>query len=75
MKTRFSTRELSQRLGITHQYVKYILSGERVPSARMAEQLEKVTGVKREAWVWPEKYANPYVIAYAEHKKERRNAS
>ena len=72
METRFSTRELAQMLGVSHQHILYILRGERKPSPAMAERLETVTGIRREAWIWPEKYGNAYVEA---HEQERRNAS
>lgn len=37
------------------------LNGVRGISADMASALENVTGVKAEAWVFPDKYKNPYL--------------
>lgn len=69
METKLSRTELARKIGVTYQYISYILKRERIPSPGMAEQLEKATGIKREAWVWPEKYGNPYI----ESKEGRKN--
>jgi plasmid maintenance system antidote protein VapI len=37
------------------------LSGVRGISPTVAYELEKATGIKAEAWIFPEKYRNPYL--------------
>ncbi len=73
METRLSRSELARKIGVTYQYISYITKGERVPSPGMAEQLEKATGVRREAWVWPAKYGNPYIVGSKSEKEGRKN--
>jgi transcriptional regulator with XRE-family HTH domain len=71
METKLSRTELARKIGVTYQYISYITKRERTPSPGMAEQLERATGVKREAWVWPDKYENPYIDAKKGRKDER----
>lgn len=71
METRLSQKELARKIGVTQQYISFITNGKRTPSPGMAAQLEKATGIKREAWVWPAKYGNPYIQKNQAEKEGR----
>jgi len=53
--------EIARRARISHVSLSYIVRGQRSISRKMAEDLEAVTTVSREAWMWPERWFNPYV--------------
>lgn len=53
--------QLSQSLGISIIYLRKLRYGERKPTKRVAEALERVTGIDRRAWLWPEEFHNPYL--------------
>ena len=54
-------KELAQKVKITPRMALYILQGKQRPSAKLAVLLEQETGTSREAWMWPERYHNPYI--------------
>lgn len=47
--------------GCSQTYIHYVFNGDRIPSTKMAKRLEQITGVCREAWLWPERHYNPYI--------------
>lgn len=53
--------ELARAARLSTVTVHYLFKGERRPSAKSAEDLEVVTGIAREAWMWPERWCNPYI--------------
>lgn len=53
--------EIAVAADITPVMVYYILNGDRTPSEKLATKLESLTGVCREAWMWPTRHFNPYV--------------
>jgi len=54
---------LARQLGITPRHMSNILNGRSTPSPKLAERLEAQLGVSAAAWLWPQKYGNPYVQA------------
>ena len=72
---------LSKVLGISLRHMNDIIKGRRKPSYDLAKKLEKVTGINRQAWVWPDDFPNPLIHAPELHsqnppndvKKEGRN--
>lgn len=54
-------KEIAKKTGKTLRMIDYIINGERRPSANLAKKLEKLTGVPRSAWLWPQEYPNPYI--------------
>ena len=56
-----SQREIAERSGRSPATIHYIINGDREPSKKMAEDLERATCVSRFAWVWPEYVYNPYI--------------
>jgi len=53
--------EIANATGFAQSYIHYVLKGDRVPSVDNAIKLEKVTGICREGWVFPERHWNPYI--------------
>jgi len=51
-------RELAKKCGVTSTMISCIARGTRRPSPELAKRLEDATGVKREAWIWPNRYNN-----------------
>jgi transcriptional regulator with XRE-family HTH domain len=51
--------EIAKAAGITRQHIDYIFAGKRRPSAELATELERITGIDRRAWLWPEEFQNP----------------
>ena len=60
-KVLMTQREIADKVEHSQSHIHYILKGDRTPSLIMAEDLEKATGICREAWIWPERHFNPYV--------------
>jgi len=58
LMTQSNIAELS---GCTQPAISKIINGDRVPSLQMANDLEKATGICREAWLYPERHWNPYI--------------
>lgn len=56
-----SQYEIAKDTGISQTAVHYILNGDRSPSPKTAKNLERATGICREAWIWPERHWNPYI--------------
>jgi transcriptional regulator with XRE-family HTH domain len=71
METRLSQQELARKVGVTQQYISCITNGKRTPSAAVAALLEQATGVRREAWIWPHLFWNPYIVGSG--KEGRKN--
>lgn len=53
-------KEMAKAAGCTQAAISQYLKGDRVPSVKRAEHLEKATGICREAWLWPDRHWNPY---------------
>lgn len=53
--------ELAKSLNKTKRHIYYIMAGRRTASLEFAKELEKVTGVPRLSWLYPDEYHNPYV--------------
>ncbi len=63
-------KELAKKCGCSKAMMYYIIAGTRAPSRKLATRFELVTGVKREAWIWPEHYKNFWI---EEVKKNGKN--
>jgi hypothetical protein len=50
---------LARQVNITRQHLDFILAGKRRPGANLAARLEKMTGVPRLSWLYPDEYPNP----------------
>jgi transcriptional regulator with XRE-family HTH domain len=61
MKTQLTRREIAMQTGCTRQFIDFICIGKRRPSPQLAAVLEKVTGIDRLAWLYPDEHENPYV--------------
>lgn len=55
-------KEIAEETGTTRQHIDFILSGKRRPSADLAVELERVTGIDRRAWLYPDEYPNPLIM-------------
>lgn len=53
--------DIARRARVSPISVNYICKGVRPAGRKMAEDLEIVTGIAREAWMWPHRWFNPYV--------------
>jgi transcriptional regulator with XRE-family HTH domain len=53
--------EIAEKMKVSRCAAFRWLNGERSPTPKNAERLEKITGVPTMAWLFPEKYPNPYV--------------
>ena len=55
-------REIAEASGYSQQFISKIINGDSRPHPDTAEELEKATGICREAWLWPEeRHWNPYI--------------
>jgi len=68
MKTRIqsnhkkmSLSELSKVSGVAVSILSRYLNRKRGLSPMSARALERVTGIDRRAWLWPEEFHNPYL--------------
>jgi len=52
--------QLAEIMGKPPATIHRWLNGKRGISPEIALELESVTGVKAEAWIFPNKYKNPY---------------
>ena len=52
---------IAEAAGITRQHLDFILSGKRRPGADLAKRLEKLTGIPRMCWLYPDEYPNPMI--------------
>jgi hypothetical protein len=52
---------LSVETGKSANYIKFILNGTRRPGPALAAKLEKLTGVPRMSWLYPDEYPNPLI--------------
>lgn len=48
--------ELARQANVSYHTIQKILKGRRRAGSKLAEHLEKITGVEAFCWVWPEKY-------------------
>jgi plasmid maintenance system antidote protein VapI len=53
--------KLARRVGISLRHMNDIIRGRRKPSYGLAKKFEDATGIKRQAWIWPEDFANPLI--------------
>lgn len=61
LRITMKVKDLVSKIEISARHIHYILSGERKASASLALQLEKITGIDRRAWLWPEEFHNPMI--------------
>ena len=61
LKCLMTQSEIAKASGRSQSSIHYILNGDRTPSIKMALSLESVTGICREAWLFPERHWNPYI--------------
>lgn len=55
-------REIAEASGYSQQFISKIINGDSRPHPDTAVELEKATGICREAWLWPEeRHWNPYI--------------
>lgn len=55
-------REIAEASGYSQQFISKIINGDSRPHPDTAEELEKATGICREAWLWPDdRHWNPYI--------------
>ena len=54
-------KQIAELSGCTQSYISKIINGDRVPTIKMALDLESATGICREAWLYPERHWNPYI--------------
>jgi len=53
--------ELARKINVTPACISAIFRRERRPSAELAIQLEKATGIDRRAWLYPDEFHNPMI--------------
>lgn len=61
--------ELAEATGLSREYLRLVIYGWKIPSPSTAVKLEKVTGVERLAWLFPDEYDNP--LLYRRKSKNR----
>lgn len=55
-------QQIAEKAGCSRQHIDFILAGKRRPSKDLSERLEEVTGIKAEAWIFPDRHRNPYFV-------------
>lgn len=63
---------LAEQIGVTRQAVHSWVTRERLISTKRAVQLEKLTGIPRESWAWPEKFGNEWLERWQKITEYRR---
>ncbi|MBW1996402.1 MAG: helix-turn-helix transcriptional regulator [Deltaproteobacteria bacterium] len=58
---KMGVRAIARKAKVSPAMVSMIIRRRRNPSKRMAERLERATGVPCYAWMWPDLHDNPYV--------------
>ena len=54
-------QEIAKSVGISKKHAEFILSRKRRPSPEVAVSLEKLTGIERRAWLWPDEFQNDLI--------------
>jgi len=49
-------KDIAEKVGISPTHISDIIHGRKRPSPDLALKLEKVTGVSRLAWLYPDEY-------------------
>jgi len=52
--------ELAIKVRITRKHIGCIKTGDRNVGKSLAVRLEKITGISRTKWMWPERYGKPW---------------
>jgi plasmid maintenance system antidote protein VapI len=65
-------KELSDLAVISQSHARYILSGKRHASRKLAKRLEEKTGVRAEAWVFPEVFYNPHLTPGIREREQKK---
>lgn len=50
---------LARKIGITPRHMNDIIRQRKKPSRALSEKLEAETGIRAEAWLFPDKHPNP----------------
>ncbi len=61
MERPMTRREIARKTGLTRQHIDFIMTRKRQPSPKLAAELEKITGISRCAWLYPDEYPNPMI--------------
>ena len=48
--------QLARQANVSYHTIQKILKGRRRAGSKLAEHLERITGVEAPYWVWPKKY-------------------
>lgn len=57
---------IADQIGISRTYMGLILKRVNRPSPELAAKLEKVTGIDRLAWLYPDEHPNPLLRPISE---------
>lgn len=58
---------LSKQLNVHIDTLYRIRRGERRATVKLALKMENATGIKAEAWIFPERYGNPFKLIRVEN--------
>ena len=61
------SKQIAKTIGVSEKHVEFILTRKRRPSPEVAVSLEKLLGVDRRAWLWPDEYSNPLISIKQEY--------
>lgn len=53
--------QMAKKAGISVTHMADILRADKTPSPNLAVRLEKITGISRSAWLFPDEYPNPMI--------------
>lgn len=59
MSVEITRREIAIKTGLTRQHIDFIMTRKRRPSPELAALLERITGIDRRAWLYPDEFPNP----------------
>lgn len=63
--------ELAHKVNVSVKHIWSILNNKSRPSPELAKELERVTGVTRLAWLYPDEFHNPYIKKIPKTKRKR----
>lgn len=56
-----NVEQIAKQTGKSKKHIEFLFSRKRRASPELAIELEKLTGIERRAWIWPDEFHNPLI--------------